>query len=238
MKKVKVILYQKPLGINIPGRDIDEMYDFGPDFICFPEYFFVNTRLGNHGQTEHNQRLQKKRLELLSKKLNAAVIGGTMPELYGGLMYNTSYVYDNGSELGFYRKKHLFFAEVGKITPGDEYKIFKSRGITFGVLICADVFEDGAFEFMKEKGAEIIFSPTFSLYKEETAEIKFKRDEDIYVRASGISGAVIVKVCGVKSDYKPFIQARSLISDSKGIIYRVNPDEEDRPMIIKKEIFI
>ncbi|MCU0847002.1 MAG: carbon-nitrogen hydrolase family protein [Spirochaetes bacterium] len=236
MKKVKVILYQKPLGINISRRDIDEMHDFGPDFICFPEYFFVNTGLGNHGQTEHNQCLQKKRLELLSKKLKAAVIGGTMPELSGGLMYNTSYVYDNGSELGFYRKKHLFFAEVGKITPGDEYKIFKSRGITFGVLICADVFEDGAFEFMKKKGAEIIFSPTFSLYKEETTEIKFKRDEDIYVRASGISGAVIVKVCGVKSDYKPFIQARSLISDSKGVIYRVGPDEEDRSMIIKKEI--
>ena len=88
---------------------------------------------------------------------------------------------------------------------------------------------------MKEHGAQIIFSPTFSLKKEETPEEKFKRDNDLYVRAAGIADSVIVKVCGVKSDYKNFLQARSLIANKDEVIYRVQPDEEDTPMIIKKK---
>jgi len=89
---------------------------------------------------------------------------------------------------------------------------------------------------MRDNGARIIFSPTFSPKKTETVQEKFKRDNDIYVRGAAISGAVIVKVCGVKSEYRDFLQARSLIADKNGVIFRVAPEQEDDPMIIKKEI--
>ncbi len=239
MKTVRVILYQKPLGIPLTKKDIQEMAEFKPQFVCFPEYFFVNRKLGNHGQTLHNQDIQVKRIKFLSKKLDCVVIGGTMPELSDGVMYNTTFVYKSGEELGFYRKKNLFFAEVGKITPGTELKVFTSYGITFGILICADVFHDESFLFMKENGAEIIFSPTFSLIKpDEPVEDKHKRDNDIYVRGAALAGSVIVKVCGVRDEYKTFLQARSLIADPDGVIYRVRPEEEHTPLIIKKEIAI
>jgi len=239
MKKIKIILYQKSLGIPITKTDINEMKEYAPHFICFPEYFFVNQRLGNHGQSIHNQNLQIKRIRLLSKKLNTVVIGGTMPELADGVMYNTTYIYQNGTEVGSYRKKNLFFAEVGKITPGNELKIFSAYDFNFGVLICADVFHDESFLFMKEHGARIIFSPTFSLIKkDEPIEEKFKRDNDIYVRGAGIADSIIVKVCGVRSDYKTFLQARSLIADKNEVLYRVKPEEEHTQLIIKKEITI
>jgi len=234
--KVRVILYQKPLGITIPRRDIAEMREFKPHFICFPEYFFVNTRLGNHGQTRHNQELQIKRIRTLSRGLDTVVIGGTMPEVEGDKMYNTSYVFSSGELLGKYRKKNLFAPEVGKITPGKEYRTFTASGITFGVLICADVFHDESFIFMKENGASIIFSPTFSLIKDEGVEEKHRRDREIYVRGAGLADSVIVKVCGVRSEYKTFLQARSLIADSRDVLYRVRPEEEHTPMIIMKEI--
>lgn len=237
MKKARIILYQKPLGIPVTKKDILEMREFNPHFVCFPEYFFVSRRLGNHGQTLHNQELQIKRIKSISKALDCVVIGGTMPELADGVMYNTSYVFRSGEALGSYRKKNLFFAEVGKITPGNELKVFSAYGITFGVLICADVFHDESFIFMKENGAEIIFSPTFSLIKkDESVEEKHNRDRLIYVKGAELSESVIVKVCGVRDDYKPFIQARSLIADSSGVIYRVDPDEEHTPLIIMKEI--
>jgi predicted amidohydrolase len=237
MKKIRLILYQKPLGIPITRSDIKEMELFAPHFVCFPEYFFVNRRLGNHGQSLHNQQLQIKRIRLLSEELNCTIIGGTMPELADDVMYNTTFVFSKGKELGFYRKKNLFFAEVGKITPGSEFKVFESDGVRFGVLICADVFHDESFFFMKENKAEIIFSPTFSLIKkEETVEEKYKRDNDIYVRGAKLSSAIIVKVCGVRDEYKDFLQARSLIASPGGIIYRVSPEQEHTPMIIKKEI--
>lgn len=237
MKTVRVILYQKPLGIPVTKKDIREMAEFRPQFVCFPEYFFVSRRLGNHGQTPHNQDMQIKRIQHISRALDCVVIGGTMPELADGVMYNTTYVFKSGNELGHYRKKNLFFAEVGKITPGTELKVFSAYGITFGVLICADVFHDESFLFMREHGAEIIFSPTFSLIKkDEPVEEKHKRDNDIYVRGASLSDSVIVKVCGVRDEYKDFLQARSLIAAPDGIVYRVRPEEEHTPLIIKKEI--
>ncbi len=236
MQKIRVILYQKSLGIEITKKDIGEMKEFNPHFICFPEYFFVNRRLGNHGQTLHNQKQQIKRIRLLSKGIDTVIIGGTMPELADGVMYNTTYIYQSGEETGYYRKKNLFFAEEGIITPGKELKVFSAHGITFGVLICADVFHDESFQFMKDNNAKIIFSPTFSLIKDEPVEEKYKRDMDIYVRGSAIAGSPIVKVCGVRSEYKTFLQARSLIADPEKVLYRVSPDEEHTEMIIKKEI--
>lgn len=236
MASIRLILYQKPLGITIPRRDAGEMREFRPHFICFPEYFFVNRRLGNHGQTPHNQRRQLRRLETISRRMNAVVIGGTMPELNNEKLYNTCFVYDRGRLLGYYRKRNLFFAEEGRITPGDRYETFNASGITFGVLICADVFRDESFAVMRDRGAGIVFIPTFSLKRDETPEEKFKRDNDIFVRGAAIAGAVIVKVCGVRSEYKDFLQARSLIADRNGVLYRVEPHQEDTPMIIKYEV--
>jgi hypothetical protein len=236
MKKIRVILYQKSLGIEVSGNDLREMAAFRPHFVCFPEYFFVSRRLGNHGQTPLNQKRQIKRISLISKALETVVIGGTMPELADGVMYNTTYVYNNGQELGFYRKKNLFFAEEGVITPGPELKTFYAHDIKFGVLICADVFHDESFQFMKDNKVRVIFSPTFSLIKDEPVEEKYKRDMDIYVRGAAIADAPIVKVCGVKSEYKNFLQARSLIAGREKVLYRVSPDEEHTQMIIKKEI--
>jgi predicted amidohydrolase len=174
-------------------------------------------------------------MEALSRGLDTVLIAGSMPEQSGGHLYNTSYVYDRGKLLGAYRKQNLFFAEVGKITPGAEFAVFSAYGITFGVLICADVFRDESFLEMKRLGARIIFIPTFSPRRQESVEEKFRRDNDIFVRGAGISGALIVKVCGVRSEYKDFLQARSLVADPGGVRFRVNPDQEDLPMIIKHE---
>jgi predicted amidohydrolase len=234
--KVRVILCQKQLGVPVTHGEADTMRRFKPHFICFPEYFFVNTGLGTQVQTPHNQERQLGRIETLSRELSTVVIGGTMPELAGGVTYNTSFVYRDGRLLGSYRKVRLFAPEVGKITPGGPYRVFEAYGITFGVIICADVFDDDGFHFMRDNGARIIFSPVFSPRKEETVEEKFKRDNDLYVRGSAMSGAVIVKVCGVKSEFRNFLQARSLIADRSGVIYRARPEEEETSMIICREI--
>ncbi|MBN2158086.1 MAG: carbon-nitrogen hydrolase family protein [Spirochaetes bacterium] len=234
--KFRVILYQKPLGIPVTRQDVDEMRRFKPHFVCFPEYFFVNTNLGTRAQTPHNQARQLQRIAALSRGLSSVVIGGSMPELADGLLYNTCFVFQEGRLLGSYRKKRLFAPEVGAITPGDSYRVFSAHGITFGVMICADIFEDDGFRFMRENGARIIFSPTFSPRKQETVEDKYRRDNEIYVRGAEMSGAVIVKVCGVKSEFRDFLQARSLIADKKGVVFRARPEEEETPMIIMREI--
>lgn len=238
MPSFRIILFQNPLGERVKGDQLEEMSAFEPHFVCFPEYYFANRRLGNHGQTLNNQKRQIRYIELLSKRLRTTVIGGTMPELADDAMYNTCFVFHNGNLLGYYRKRNLFFAEVGKIAPGREWKVFSAYGITFGVLICADVFYEESFIEMKQLGARIIFVPTFSLRKVETIEEKIKRDNEIFVRGAALAQAIIVKVCGVPSPYKDFIHARSLIAAPEGVLYRVHPDEEEKAMIIAQEVEI
>jgi len=238
MKSFRIILIQSQLGIPITKRELDEIRAFKPHFVCFPEYFFVSQHLNTMNQTNHNQKLQLKRMRTLSRELDTVIIGGTMPELESDRVYNSSFVFDRGKLLGSYRKNHLFFPEVGKITPGESFKTFTAYGITFGVLICADVFHDESFDFMKKEGASIVFIPTFSPRKEETAEVKFARDREIYVRGAGLADAVLVKVCGVPSPFKTFLQARSLVANSEKILFRVHPEEEEKSMIIRHEIVL
>ncbi len=236
--KIKTVLIQKPHDSTITHRDADDIRNYGPHFVCFPEYFFTNNSLGHHVQTLHNYNKQLKRIEVISKSLNTVVIGGTMHEPENGKLYNTSFVFDRGRLLGSYRKQNLFFTEYDDITPGSEYTVFSAYGITFGVLICADVFKEESFQEMKRLGAKIIFIPTISPGRVETVEEKYERDNEIFVNGAVLSDAVIVKVCAVKSKYREYLQARSLIADKNGILYRVKPDEEEKEMIIKKEIEI
>ncbi len=88
---------------------------------------------------------------------------------------------------------------------------------------------------MRRLGARIIFIPTFSLRREESVEDKYRRDEEIFVRGAKLAEALVVKVCGVKSDYKDFLQARSLVASPEGVLYRVKPEEEDSTMLIRFE---
>ena len=238
MKTIRVVLIQKKLGTRVLHSEAEEIRKYKPHFVCFPEYFFVNINLGNHEQTPHNFDRQMKRIEIFSRNFQSVVIGGTVPEMSNGDLYNTSFVFDKGKLLGYYRKQNLFHTEFENIKSGSEYKVFTAYGIRFGVLICADVFKMESFVEMKRMGAKLIFIPTFSPKKEETVEEKYKRDNQIYVQSARLSDAVIVKVCGVKSEFKEFLQARSLIANKKEIIYRVNPDEEEKEMIIKKEIIL
>ncbi len=236
--KLRIILYHHQLGETIPKKDLKEMKDFSPQFICFPEYFFVQKNLGTMIQTQHNQKLQQKRLKALSLYLNCTIIGGSMPELSNEKTYNTTFVYNKGKQIGLYRKNNLFFPEVGHITPGTKLEVLEIDEIRFGILICADVFHESSFKYMKDHNADIVFIPTFSPRKSESIEIKHKRDKEIYVKGAQLADATLIKVCGVPSPFKDFIQARTLIADKEDIIYRTNPDEEDLNLIIKRVIDI
>lgn len=238
MKKIRIALVQKKLGTPVTRHTADQLKNFKPHFVCFPEYFFVNKKSDHLSQTLHNYKRQLKRIETISNCLNCLVVGGTMAEPEGNNIYNTSYIYHKGKLLGSYRKQNLYEKEHGRITPGNELKIFSAYGIKFGIMICADVFIEDYFIKMKKRGVKIIFVPTFSPWKDETVNEKYKRDNDIFVKGSQTADAVIVKVCGVKSEFKEYLQARSLITDKNGIIFRVKPEEEEREMIITKEIFI
>jgi predicted amidohydrolase len=146
-------------------------------------------------------------------------------------LFNTCYIFDKGKEIGHYRKINLFYRELGRITPGIENKVIEVQGIRVGLMICADALSDTAWEGTAKLKPQIIFIPTFSPYKEETVQSKFIRDEEIYVSGAKFCDCPVIKTCCIGTFKDTRLQGRSLAATPDGIIWRVQPEDEDKPAI-------
>lgn len=102
------------------------------------------------------------------------IIGGSIPELENGRVYNTSLSYSNTGEfLGKYRKAHLFdidvpgvyrFMESDAVTPGDNYPLLlPDAPMRTSVMICFDIrFPEWARLAMQDDADLIALPAAFS----------------------------------------------------------------------------
>ncbi len=234
----KIIVVQYPVGEDLSKDDYNIIKKESPHFICFPEYYFTkNTELNVKTQSGYSEHFQSK-IKEYSREFNCTIIGGSMITEKNGKYFNTCYIYHKGAEIGYYNKINLFLHEHENLTPGDTYQVFEVDGIRFTVLLCADIFIKWLFKDFAEKKIQLIFIPTFSPYKEESIETKYKRDEELYVRSAEISHATIIKVCSIGYLGDKRSQGRSLIASQDGIIQRIPPDQENNKQIINQNIVI
>ena len=108
-------------------------------------------------------------LSALAAELGMYVVGGSLPELSEGRVYNTSYVYDRqGREIAKHRKVHLFdidvaggqrFRESDTLSPGDQITTFETEFGTLGLCICFDLRFEELSRCMCLRGARVIFVP-------------------------------------------------------------------------------
>lgn len=103
-----------------------------------------------------------------ARELGLILIGGSVPEVSDGKLYNTSFVFDeNGEQIAKHRKVHLFdvdlpgmrFHESHTFTPGDAVTTFETRFGTMGLAVCFDLRFPELFRAMAERGAKVIFLP-------------------------------------------------------------------------------
>ena len=98
------------------------------------------------------------------------VHGGSIAERAGEKLFNTSLVFDpNGSEIGRYRKIHLFdivtpdgtgYRESNVYGSGDEIVTCAANGTKLGLAICYDVRFPELFLALRRAGADLIFLPS------------------------------------------------------------------------------
>jgi len=87
-------------------------------------------------------------------------------EISGGRFFNSAVVIDaDGTLLGTYRKIHIphdpFFYEQSYFEPGNlGYKVFETRYLKLGVLICYDQWFPEAARATALLGADVLFYPT------------------------------------------------------------------------------
>lgn len=108
-------------------------------------------------------------LAALAREQGIYLVGGTMPELENGSVYNTCYVFDpEGKCIARHRKTHLFdidveggqsFRESDTLSAGRDVTTFETPWGVMGVCVCFDFRFPELSRLMALRGAQVIFVP-------------------------------------------------------------------------------
>ena len=142
----------------------------GAEFVMLPEMFccpYENGAFRPYGEEQDGPA--QRALSALAAELGIWIVGGSIPELEGNRVYNTSFVYDSaGRQVARHRKMHLFdisveggqtFRESDTLSPGGEITVFDTPWGMMGLCICFDLRFEELARLMALRGARVIFVP-------------------------------------------------------------------------------
>ena len=142
------------------------------DFAILPEMFvcpFANCNFRPNAEEAGGATVQF--LSNLAKYHGLYLVAGSIPELNGGKVYNTSYFFDrNGQVLGKHQKMHLFdavfqdgsvYRESDAIQAGDHITVVQTEFGPVGLAICFDIRFSELFRLMSLQNVGMIFTGTF-----------------------------------------------------------------------------
>ena len=131
-----------------------------------------------------------------AKETGMFIVGGSVPELFEGRIYNTSMSFaPDGSFLGKYRKAHLFdidvpgvfrFMESETIARGENYPLMLDAPLKTGVAICFDIRFPEWSRLMMQQGADLIALP--AAFSRNTGP----RHWDLLLRARALDNQLFV----------------------------------------------
>ena len=135
-----------------------------PEMFCCP---YSNACFAAYGETAGGEAWQM--LSDTARELGIWLVGGSMPELEGEKVFNTSFVFDrSGRQVARHRKVHLFdinveggqyFRESETLTAGDEITVFDTEFGKVGLCICFDFRFQELAKVMGDRGAKMIVVP-------------------------------------------------------------------------------
>jgi N-carbamoylputrescine amidase len=176
MQPFKVGLIQAAVSDDLAAnvRDaqdkIREAAGRGAQIICLQElfdapYFAQATKAERFDLAEPIPGPTVTSMQALAKQLSVVLIVPIFEREAAGVYRNSAAIIDaDGSLLGVYRKLHIpddpQYYEKYYFTPGDNFRVWKTRQANVGTLICWDQwFPEGA-RITSLMGAEILFYPT------------------------------------------------------------------------------
>lgn len=162
--------FDKRESMRTAEKFIREAAEHGAQVISLPEMW--NCPYANEYFREYGEPADGPTVEFLSRlaaELGIYLIGGSIPELEGDEVYNTSFSFDKkGTLIGRHRKVHLFdidvkdgirFMESDTLTAGEDMTVLDTEFCKIGVAICYDVRFPEWFRKMALAGAELIVLP-------------------------------------------------------------------------------
>lgn len=149
---------------------MDKVMPEKPDLVALGEMFqcpYVTKNFPLYAEEEGGDIWQ--RLSQLAAKHQVYLSAGTVPELDGGKVYNTAYVFDRqGRQIAKHRKVHLFdidveggqsFKESDTLSAGNQVTVFDTEFGKTGICVCFDFRFPELGRLMALKGAKLILVP-------------------------------------------------------------------------------
>lgn len=140
------------------------------DFFVLPEMFncpYDNSLFEIYAEEQGEETYRF--LQQMAGDHHCYVVGGSVPEICRGKLYNTSYVFDrSGKEIAKHRKVHLFdidveggqsFQESKVLSAGNAITTFETEFGKMGLCICYDFRFPEMARIMALNGAKAIFVP-------------------------------------------------------------------------------
>jgi predicted amidohydrolase len=230
---IKVVICQLQVGGGISLAEKIHIFKCKPDFVCLPEYFLIPPDSDDYSSFAYNYNQNLKLLRRWSNELDTTLIGGTIIDRVDSSFHNTSYAFRRGEKIAIYRKRFPTENELRKgIAAGRKMMVFEVDGVKVGILICADALHRECFEKLGRMKADLIFVPTVSpLLADDTPSRKAERDKSIFIEGARLSGAYVIKTCGLGSIFGHNLNGRSLVAAAWGILWQVSPESEQHPRI-------
>lgn len=184
-------------------------------------------------------------LSKLAKELNVVIIAPIFEVESSGKHYNTAVVIDtDGTIMGKYRKMHIphdpFFYEKSYFDVGDSgYQTFRSRDVSFGVLICYDQWFPEAARTLTLQGADLIFYPSAIGYLEgdplsqDDWHAAWENIQRSHAIANGIHVASINRV-GTEGNIK--FWGASFVCDAFGRLLKRASEENEEVVVAELDI--
>ena len=170
-KKLKITCIQMDAKIGCPEENcahaeelIVKACEEGPDVVVLPEGWKnlgpLNEKLAEF--SSHDGDTVKQLFGGLAKKYNVNIVAGTVPDMHGGKIYNTAFVFDRqGACVATYDKTHLCFpGEASRFAEGDSLCSFMLEGVKCGILTCNDLRFPEATRTLALDGIELLFVPS------------------------------------------------------------------------------
>ena len=155
---------------NTANEYVKQCAEQGANIVVLPEIFNgPYSTLQFKDFAEEKGGYTYKKLSGMAKQNNVYLVGGSIPEIEGDKIYNTSFIFDNkGNQIGKHRKMHLFdinviggqsFKESDALTAGNSVCVFDTPFCKIGVCICFDMRFPELARLMVLQGAKIIIVP-------------------------------------------------------------------------------
>ena len=146
-----------------------EAAEHGAQAVCLPEMYCCQYRgaafrmFAERGSEDIVEKMSR-----WAKEYGLLLVGGSIPEVADGRMYNTCYVFDrSGAQLAKYRKMHLFDSDLPELHSheseifghGNSIEVFDTEFGRMGVAVCFDVRFPELMRTITQRGAELVFIP-------------------------------------------------------------------------------